>query len=512
MKKKKRSVKNLKISTRITIATVFGVLIPITIIGVFSILFYGDFAAFLNLKTIDSNTYSVVNVFQWNQALNEISDELISDHSDETKLKIIEKLAKPAQKVGSLIYISNSSGEFYTNSDKKTVFDEAKKITKVNTEKNTYCVTSKGMVLLTHAASENEEYLIVIANPNYTLNDVIDEKTIDDFNSIVYGRTAAVAAVVAAVFFITALAFSFITSSTIIKPIKKLEEGSHEIANGNLDFVIEYDSTNEIGKTVNSFNEMTMRLRESLKTQEEAQNSRRDIITGLAHDLRTPLTSIKGYVEGLRDGIADTPEKQERYFERIFASTATMEKLLNDLLTVSKLEAGNISIDLQRIKVNDFLDDCQSYISLYLEKRGFEIEYNNKCSDNAYVMLDSDQFQRVIRNIVSNSIKYSKEDVQGVIKFSATEYESTVIIAIEDNGIGVSSENLPKIFDSFFRADSSRTQSDEGSGIGLYVCKQIVELHGGRIWATGKEGVGLTIHIALDKIKQNKPKGKNIYE
>ena len=501
MKKKKRSMRDLKISTRISLATIFGVLIPLTIIGIFLLIFYSTFTAYLNVASDNTKSYSFMNGFQWTQVLTNVADELVSDDSDEKKLENIKELVEPAEKIGSLVYIGDSSGVFYTNSSMDKVFETANEITNLNAEKNTYCFSENGMVILTHASATENTYTILIANPEYTLDDIIDETAADDFNIVLYGRTAFIITVITLVFIITALALSFITSSTIIKPIKKLQEGSHEIANGNLEYVIDYDSTNEIGKTVDSFNNMTMRLRESLKEQEEIQHSRRDIITGLAHDLRTPLTSIKGYVEGLRDGIADTPEKQERYFERIFASTATMEKLLNDILTVSKLEAGNISIDLQKIKVNDFLDDCQSSISLYLEKRGFESDYDNKCSDNAYVMLDSDQFQRVIRNIVSNSIKYSKEDIQGVIKFSATEYESTVIIAIEDNGIGVTSENLPKLFDSFFRADSSRTQSDEGSGIGLYVCKQIVELHGGRIWATGKEGVGLTIHIALDKIK-----------
>ena len=115
------------------------------------------------------------------------------------------------------------------------------------------------------------------------------------------------------------------------------------------------------------------------------------------------------------------------------------------------------------------------------------------------VMLDSDQFQRVIRNIVSNSIRYCKKDVQGKISFIAREYNKTVIFEIKDNGIGISSENLPKIFDSFYRADPARSRVSEGSGIGLYVCKQIVELHDGRIWASSKEGEGMTIHIALNK-------------
>ncbi len=471
-----------------------------TTIILFGTFFYSAFSTYFNLKTLDSSTYSVVNVFQWNQLLNGLADELISDHSDSRKLNEIDTIAKPAEKTGSLIYISNSSGDFYTNSDKKTVFQAANKIIPVNTKKNTYCVTAKGMVLLTHAASDNEEYLILIADPDYTLNDVINETSIEGFNKIIYGRTAIVLAIILLVFFVTALVLSFFTASTIIKPIRKLEEGAHEIAQGNLDYVIDYDSTNEIGETVDSFNKMTDRLRESMHWKNEAEESKREIIAGVAHDMRTPMTSVKGYVEGLIDGIADTPEKQERYLNRIYESTLSMEKLLDELLTVSKLETGKISLDFQKIRVNDFLADCENSIGLYLEKKGIINTYDNKCSDEAYVMLDSDQFQRVVRNIVSNAVRYSKKDVQCVIKFSAREYKKTVIFAIEDNGIGISSENLPKIFDSFYRADPARSQVSEGSGLGLYICKQIVELHEGRIWASSKEGEGTTIHIALNKI------------
>ena len=496
---KNRSIRNFKISTRITLATVFGVLIPLIIIGIVGTLFYSAFSTYFDFKTLDSNTYSVVNVFQWNQLLNGIADELISDHSDERKLKEIESLATPAKKTGSLIYISNSSGDFYTNSDKEAVFNTANKIIPVNIQKNTYCVTAKGMVLLTRAASENEEYLILIADPNYTLNDVIDEASIEGFNTIIYGRGAFIIAVILAVFFITALILSFITASTIIKPIRKLEEGSREIAQGNLDYAIDYKSTNEIGETVDSFNMMTDRLRESIHWKNEAEASRKEMIAGVAHDLRTPMTSVKGYVEGIMDGIADTPEKQQQYLQRIYDSTDSMEKLLDELLTVSKLETGKVTLDIQKIRINDFLYDCREFIGPYLEENGFEYTYDNKCSDDAFVMLDSDQFQRVIKNIVLNAVRYSKKDVKGFVRFSAAEYNRTVIIAIEDNGIGISSENLPRIFDSFYRADTARTNVSEGSGLGLYVCKQIVELHEGRIWASSKEGEGTTIHIALNK-------------
>ena len=134
-----------------------------------------------------------------------------------------------------------------------------------------------------------------------------------------------------------------------------------------------------------------------------------------------------------------------------------------------------------------------------LEKADFEFEYINNCDATAHILLDTDRFSRVVRNIISNSLKYKKPDQKGKIQLAVESYEKSVIISIADNGIGVDSKNLNRIFESLYRADPSRTNVSEGSGIGLAVCKQIVELHGGHIWATSKEGEGLTIFISLEK-------------
>ena len=219
----------------------------------------------------------------------------------------------------------------------------------------------------------------------------------------------------------------------------------------------------------------------------------------MAHDLRTPLTSVKGYVEGLRDGIANTPEKQERYLNTIYDSTLSMEKLLDELLTISRLELGNIELDREEINVYSFIEDCKNEIAPVLEKEGFEFEVINNCNDSDTVMLDTNRFSRVIQNIVSNSVKYARKDAVGKIKIEAQSYEKSVIISLTDNGMGVEGEELSRIFDTFYRADKSRTNVKEGSGLGLSVCKQIVELHGGHIWATRNEEYGITILISLKK-------------
>ncbi len=324
-----------------------------------------------------------------------------------------------------------------------------------------------------------------------------------NYSDMVLGKTRLLYSLVVILFIISIAALSFITSRTIVVPIKKLAEGANEIAKGNLDYKIDFNSTNEIGRTVDAFNDMTTRLKSSIDDRDRIEQSRKEMIAGVAHDLRTPLTSVKGYVEGLRDGIADTPEKQKRYLNTIYDSTLSMERLLDELLTISRLELGNIELNTDKIKICDFISDCENEVRPILEEKGFKFEVINNCLPDDTVILDTDRFARVIQNIVSNSVKYARKDVRGKIKLEAQSYEKSVILSISDNGIGVESEDLSKMFDTFYRADKSRTRVKDGSGLGLSVCKQIVELHGGHIWATKNEESGITVLISLRKETEN---------
>ncbi|MBO5495165.1 MAG: HAMP domain-containing histidine kinase [Eubacterium sp.] len=300
-------------------------------------------------------------------------------------------------------------------------------------------------------------------------------------------------------FIISIVTISFITSQTIVKPIKKISVGAEEIAKGNLDYNIDYESTNELGQMADSFNNMRVRLSASLENQRKAEEERRELVAGIAHDLRTPLTSVKGYAEGLRDGIASTPEKQRLYINTICSSIDDTEKTLDDLLAYSKLELKSFSLNPERVYINEFFKDGAEEIKTALEAVDFDFNYISTCSDDTVLMLDSDRFTRVIRNIISNSIKYKREGVKGKVELHINEYERSVIIEITDNGIGVDKESLPKIFDTMYRADRARSGVSEGSGLGLSICRQIVELHGGTIWATGNYGQGLSIFISMPK-------------
>ncbi len=320
---------------------------------------------------------------------------------------------------------------------------------------------------------------------------------------LIYSKVGYVLIGIVMIYILSIIAFSFITSRAITIPIEKLARGVDEIAGGNIDYVIDYESNNEIGITVKAFNDMTNQLRISTAQKESVERSRKQMINGVAHDLRTPLTSIKGYVEGLRDGIANTPEKQERYIQTIYSSVLDIERLLDELLSLSRLETGNIDLITEPVNIVALLQDFANETAFDLEKKNFTCTFHKPESDVITVMLDCNRFSRVLANVVSNSVKYSKKNIDGRIDISIKEFENNIILSISDNGIGIESENLPHIFDTFYRADIARTRVREGSGIGLSVCKLIVEKHGGRIWANSTPDEGTTIQISLDKITEN---------
>ena len=229
-------------------------------------------------------------------------------------------------------------------------------------------------------------------------------------------------------------------------------------------------------------------------------------IAGIAHDVRTPLTSAKGYAQGLRDGIAATPEKQKKYIDRICSSIDDTEKILNELLEISRNELKSYKLNRVNVNLKEFIDAGAEEIKELLERSNFDFSLQCNVNKDTQISVDTDAFARVFRNIVMNSIKYARDDRPGMVRLIVSEYERTVIIELTDNGSGVESENLTKIFDTMYRTDPARTKVSQGSGLGLAVCKQIVELHGGLIWASSKQGEGLSIFISMPKIKERTDK------
>ena len=492
-----KKTKNLNIASRIAIATLSSIATSIIMITVVVLVFRSLLPDIYGIARVESNSYSLLNQMQWAQTISSINRELTDNTSDEAKQKDLRGITSPIDELGSKIYITKDGKLFYSNTDKSAIDAELHELAPNLKDDNIILFGENGLVVQSHTDSDNGSYMINITNTGYTVADSSMQSTLKSFKAFFTGRSGFIIFMALFIILISNLIMSVIASRTITAPIKKLSDGANEIAGGNLDYHIDYDSTNEIGTTVKSINDMTEKLKNLMQTKEEIEQSRKEMTAGIAHDLRTPLTSIKGYVEGLMDGIANTPEKQERYLNTIYSSAKDMENLLDELLTLSRFEEGKIKLEQIRIDIVQFLRE-------YLNERPQDNRAVITFTPPSYkgsldVMLDPNRFSRVLNNIISNAIKYSSTARKPRIDISLEVYDKSVIIALKDNGIGISDENLKHIFESFYRADQARTRVQDGSGLGLAVCKEIVELHNGHIWATSKEGSGTTMMISLQR-------------
>jgi Signal transduction histidine kinase len=284
----------------------------------------------------------------------------------------------------------------------------------------------------------------------------------------------------------------------IFSPLINLGEAVRQITEGNLDFALEFDAYDEIGELSRNFEEMRIRLRQNEEQKLLADKNNKELISNISHDLKTPITAIKGYVEGIMDGVASSPEKIDKYIRTIYNKANDMDKLIDELTFYSKIDTNGIPYNYKVISVVDFFTDCAKEVGLDMESMNIDFYFNNNVDMDTFIVADVEQMKRVVNNIISNSVKYmDKNDPK--IGISLLDEGDFVRIDINDNGIGISSKDLPYIFDRFYRTDSSRNSSKGGSGIGLSIVRKIVEDHGGRIWAKSELGSGTDIIIMLKK-------------
>lgn len=282
-------------------------------------------------------------------------------------------------------------------------------------------------------------------------------------------------------------------------PLMKLRKATHNIAEGNLDFTLEVDGNDEISDLCRDFEEMRRRLCESNKEKIQYDRESKELISNISHDLKTPITAIKGYVEGIMDGVADTPEKMDHYIRTIYNKANDMDRLINELTFYSKIDTNRIPYTFNKINVSSYFEDCCEEVGLDLESKNIDFSYFNYVDENVEVIADAEQMKRVINNIIGNSVKYMDKP-KGRINIRVKDVGDFVQIEIEDNGKGIGPKELPYIFDRFYRTDASRNSSMGGSGIGLSIVRKIVEDHGGKIWATSKLGTGTVMYFVLRKV------------
>lgn len=323
------------------------------------------------------------------------------------------------------------------------------------------------------------------------------ERMMPEVKSFLYG----LAAVIVIGMILTAVVMTTWIYRSIFAPLKQLQKATHEIKEGNLNYSLKDIGNDEIGELCRDFEEMRERLRQSTEEKLQYDMDNKELISNISHDLKTPITAIKGYVEGLMDGVADTPEKIDRYVRTIYNKAMDMDRLIEELTFYSKIDANRIPYTFDKVNVDRYFSDCTEELALDLEEKQIDIRYKNDADKSIIIIADAEQLKKVVNNIVGNSVKYIG-DKRGLIQIHITDAGDFVQIEMSDNGKGIAQKDLPYIFDRFYRTDTSRNSSQGGSGIGLSIVRKIVEDHGGKIWATSKENEGTTMIMVFRKYQE----------
>lgn len=300
---------------------------------------------------------------------------------------------------------------------------------------------------------------------------------------------------------VTAALLIFWIYKGVTGPLSKMQKAAQNIKEGNLDFQLKADAEDELGQLCSDFEDMRQRLKMNAEEKLNYDRENKELISNISHDLKTPVTAIKGYAEGIMDGVADTPEKMDKYIRTIYNKATEMDRLINELTFYSKIDTNRIPYNFSTIPVSAYFDDCADELSLELESKGVEFSYSNYVEGEQKIIADAEQLKRVINNIVSNSVKYMDKKY-GRINLRVKDVGDFIQVELEDNGKGMAAKDLPNIFDRFYRTDASRNSSKGGSGIGLSIVKKIVEEHGGKIWATSKEGTGTVMYFVIRKYQE----------
>jgi len=282
----------------------------------------------------------------------------------------------------------------------------------------------------------------------------------------------------------------------VLTPIDKLQNGFIEIARGNYDASIDPCCQNEFGQLIKSFNEMAGKLRESEKTNLEYEENRKNLIANISHDLKTPITSIQGYIEMIMDNDLVQPDKINPCLKTIYNNTTYMNKLIDDLFLFSKLDIDKVDFNYECTNVRAFMGDLMDELRFELEDIGAEFVYQDKMDQDSSVSIDGKRVHQAIKNILGNAVKYGPETD---LKIGVELYrkDNTACLAITDNGPGITSEKLPYIFERFYRIDNERSKDLMSTGLGLAIAKELIEAQGGKILVNSSAETGSCFTICF---------------
>lgn len=282
-----------------------------------------------------------------------------------------------------------------------------------------------------------------------------------------------------------AMALGYLLSSSFRDRIRSIDDAAKKIASGNLSSRVPIEGRDELADLAQTFNHMASQLEEAAEQRKELETLRKELIAWIGHDLQTPLTSISAIIEALADGMVQDQETEHRYFETAKKNISALSHLIDDMFQMAQIDAGGLELNYESVSISDLISDClESYTEIAKRK---EIILRGRVSpDIGEVEIDARRINRVLTNLIDNALHHTQD--RGLVEVIASQTIQEIIVIVEDNGVGISTTDLPHIFEQFYRGNSSQPSVKRRTGLGLAISKGIIDAHGGEISVTSQPG------------------------
>lgn len=288
--------------------------------------------------------------------------------------------------------------------------------------------------------------------------------------------------------------FGYLLAANITHSLDMLRESTQRVANGDFSVQVSLTELDELSDVADSFNRMAAELQKAFARQKELEQARRDLIAAVSHDLRTPLTSIGAMVEALADGVVTDQATTQRYYGSIGSQIENLSRLINDLFELAQLDTRQIELHLEPVNMNDLLSDVLETMQAQAGAKGVTLK-GIFSQDLPVITAEFTKIQRVLYNLVQNAIRHTPAN--GSIALATRKVPEGIQVDVSDTGEGILPEDLPQVFDQFFRGEKSRSRETGGSGLGLTIARGIVEAHQGRIWVESQLDRGTCFSFIL---------------
>jgi len=290
------------------------------------------------------------------------------------------------------------------------------------------------------------------------------------------------------------VSFGYLISSGLVQALGDIVQASEQLSKGDLTARVPAGGKDEVARLAASFNQMAARLEAAAQEARRMEAARRDFVAGASHDLRTPLASLRAMIEALAEGVVVDPETVQRYLRQSQAEILRLSRLTDDLFQLAQLDAGHFAMQYEPASLSDLVSDSLGSLLPRAAAKGLTIS-GWVDPQVGLVWMAPLQVGRVLHNLLDNALRHTPEG--GTIAVRAAPADGAVVISVQDSGEGISAEDLPRVFERFYRGEQSRSRSAGGSGLGLAIAKGLVEAHGGEIWADSGPGSGACFRFSL---------------